>query len=469
MCQNFFGFGDGPGNNSNRALILHTPGKAPMPSRRLTILSLALCTWMLGGPGEGQQAPAAADPNLLQKGEYLAHAADCVACHSAPGGAAYAGGRGMGTPMGVLYATNITPDPETGIGRYSLQEFDQALRRGIARDGHHLYPAMPYPSYAKISAEDVAALYAYFTRGVQPVRQANKPAEIPWYLNVRWAMPLWNMVFLEDGPFRPDPGKDAQWNRGAYLVQGAGHCGACHTPRGWLFQEKALTHASSLYLSGASLDNWSAVDLTGDATAGLGRWSQDQLVTFLKTGRNDVATAFGSMIDVINYSTQFLTDEDNAAMAAYLKSLAPAHPGSQPSWTYDAATATALAGLRFDTPGALTYLHYCAGCHQQDGSGQQPFVPALAGNPAVLDSDAVSLINITLNGSPPLVIKGYPDAYRMPTFRAVLDDRQVAEVIGFVRGAWGNQAGKVTAADVGRLRGKSDATQVDQLNLLRMR
>ncbi|HEX4023271.1 MAG TPA: cytochrome c [Steroidobacteraceae bacterium] len=435
--------------------------------RNVAALTLLL---VIGAPlGHTDAAPAAADASLIQRGQYLAYAADCVACHSVPGGAAYAGGRGMGLPLGTVYTTNITPDPQTGIGRYSLQDFDRAVRAGVARDGHRLYPSMPYPSYAKISDGDVAALYAYFMKAVKPVHQANRPAQIPWYLNIRWALPVWNLLFVENGSFQATASHDAQWNRGAYLVQGLGHCGACHTPRGWLFEEEALTQNKRVYLSGASLDSWSAADLDGDATYGLGRWSEADLVQFFKTGHNAGGTAFGSMIDVINYSTQYLTDADNAAIAHYLKSLPPAHPDSPQNWSYDPATAAALVNLQFKAPGSLIYYQYCASCHQRDGKGQAPFIPALAGNPAVIDSDPVSLINITLNGSSPIVVAGDPDYYRMVSFRGLLDDRQVADVLSFMRGAWGNGAAAVTPGQVAALRTRTDAVHVEELNLLRMR
>jgi alcohol dehydrogenase (quinone), cytochrome c subunit len=435
------------------------------------VITLALLL-LIGEPfARTVPAPVAlvADTDLLAKGEYLAHAADCVACHSAPGGAAYAGGRGMGSPLGTIFTTNITPDAETGIGGYSLDEFGQALRRGIAKDRHHLYPSMPYPSYAKIADADIAALYVFFMKSVKPVRQPNRPPAISWPLNMRWPLAIWNMLFIDKQQYRSAAGRDSQWNRGAYLTQGLGHCGACHTPRGWLFQEKALSDSKSAYLSGAPLDNWSAPDLAGDLAFGLGRWSEADLTQFLKSGHNSSGTAFGSMIDAINYSTQYLTDGDNAAIAHYLKSLPPAHPRAQPGWTYDPAVAEALDASRFDAPGSLTYLQSCAGCHQRSGNGQSPFIPALAGNPAVLDPDPISLINISLNGSSPVVVNGMPDAYRMISFRDSLNDRQVADVVNFIRSSWGNNAAAVTAKKVGELRAKTDPVRYEELDLLRMR
>ena len=417
---------------------------------------------------EPSTPPSSSSPAQLARGEYLAQAADCVACHSAVGGAAYAGGRGMGTPLGTIYATNITPDRATGIGDYSLGDFERALRRGIARDGHHLYPSMPYPSYAKVSDEDIAALYVYFMQAVQPVHQSNRPPAIPWPLNVRWPLALWNLAFLRSGAYQADTGHDAAWNRGAYLVQGLGHCGACHTPRGWLFQEKALTQAQSVYLSGASLDNWSAADLTTDMTYGLGRWSEPDIGTFLKTGHNQAGSAFGSMIDVINYSTALLTDADDGAIAHYLKSLPPAHGLTQP-WSYDASSASTLNAGALDAPGARDYVQLCSGCHQRDGRGSPPFIPALAGNPAVLDPNPISTLNIVLNGSAAIVAGGTPDAYRMLGFRTVLNDGQLAELINFIRSSWGNSAPGVQASDVATLRSETDPVRYEELDLLRMR
>ena len=405
----------------------------------------------------------------IGRGEYLAHAADCVACHTVPDGAAFAGGRGMGTPLGTVYTTNITPDPATGIGQYSLQDFDRALRLGIARDGHYLYPSMPYPSYAKLTDTDVAALYAFFMGAVAPVRQANRPTGMRWPLSIRWPLAIWNAVFLDKAPYESIPGQDAQWNRGAYLVQGLGHCGACHTPRGWVFEEEALTQAKRAYLSGAPLDNWSAVNLRSDNASGLGRWSEAELTDYLKTGHNAGGTAFGSMIDAINYSTQYLSDEDNAAIAHYLKSLSPAHPETQAPWSYNAGTETALNASQFNAPGSLEYVQNCAGCHGRDAKGAAPYIPPLAGNPAVLDPDAVSLINITLNGSSPVVIHGTPDAYRMIPFRAALNDEHVAELLTFVRTSWGNDAAAVKAGQVAAVRAKTDPVRYEELDLLRMR
>jgi mono/diheme cytochrome c family protein len=399
-------------------------------------------------------------------GEYLARAGDCVACHSVPGGKAFAGGVKMGSPLGAIYSTNITPDPETGIGTYSLEEFDRAVRRGVAKGGHRLYPAMPYPSYAKLSDADVAALYDFFMKEVLPVHQANLQNEIPLLLSFRWSLAIWNFVFTTSGRYVAKSGRDADWNRGAYLVQGLGHCGACHTPRGLAWQEKALDESSSIYLSGALLDAWYASDLRGDVRTGLGAWSKDDLADFLKRGHNRVATAFGSMIDVINNSTPYLSDDDINAIAVYLKSL-PARFAQQ-AVIYDDATTVALRSGHASQAGATVYSGGCAYCHGFDAKGFSPYMPALAGNPVVLDNDPSSLINLVLNGSNPLVVKGTPDSYRMPQFRQQYSDWEIADVVTFIRNGWGNQAPAVTASEVAHLRKTTDPTS-DQVIILKMR
>ncbi len=399
-------------------------------------------------------------------GEYLARAGDCVSCHSAPDGKAFAGGLKMGSPLGIIYSTNITPDSETGIGSYSLQDFDRAVRQGIAKDGHRLYPAMPFPSYRKLTDADVAALYDFFIKEVRPVHQENMKNEIPWPLSIRWPLAIWSFVFTPGGSYVAKSEQDADWNRGAYLVQGLGHCGACHTPRGLAFQEKALDQSSTVYLSGSLLDAWYAPDLRGDARTGLGSWSKDDLVDFLKYGHNRGGTAFGSMIDVINNSTPYLSDADIAAIATYIKSL-PATSTRQPV-AYDESTTMELRSGHASQPGTTLYTGTCANCHGFDGNGFTPYIPALAGNPVVLDNDPSSLINLVLNGSNPLVVKGTPGAYRMPQFRQQYSDQDIADIVTFIRNGWGNQAPVVTAADVAKLRKSTDPTS-DQVIILKMR
>ncbi len=383
---------------------------------------------------------------LIQRGEYVARQADCVACHSLPDGRPFAGGLEMGTPLGSIFATNITPDRRTGIGDYSLADFDRAMRQGVARAGHRLYPAMPYPSYVKMTDDDIRALYAFFMNGVPAVDQPNKESAIKWPMNMRWPLALWNVVFMEGGTYVQKPGRSEQWNRGAYLVQAAGHCGSCHTPRGLAINEKALDDSSPLYLSGALLDGWYAPSLRQDHNTGLGRWSEDDIFLFLKNGRNRHAVVFGSMTEAYNNSLQFLTDEDLRAISHYLKSLPgdPARDG--PPWQY------AHTPLDRTKPGAETFAAKCSFCHGPDGRGQNQWIPALAGAASSLSKENASQINVTLNGSGRVVTAGIPDAYRMPPYRAQLSDREIADVLSYVRSSWGNQGGRVTPEEVKALR-----------------
>ncbi len=395
-----------------------------------------------------EQAPPV-DAALVSRGEYVARLSDCVACHSLPGKTPFAGGLEMATPLGAIHATNITPDREHGIGTYSLADFDRAVRHGVAPGGRRLYPAMPYPSYVKLSDDDVRALYAFFMKGVQPASEPNIPSDIPWPLNLRWPIALWNGVFAPSEPYAAKPEQDALWNRGAYIVQGPGHCGSCHTPRGLAFNEKALDESGKPYLAGALLDGWYAPSLRQDPNTGLGRWTEAQIVQFLKTGRNQHAVVYGSMTEAFNNSTQFMADEDLAAIARYLKSL-PGDPQRDGTpWQYQ--TASANSG-----PGAHTYATRCASCHGLDGKGQPEWMPPLAGATSALAKESASAINITLNGSQRVVVAGVPDAYRMPAFREQLSDQEIAEVLSYVRSTWGNAGGAVDAQAVGKLRGHTD-------------
>jgi mono/diheme cytochrome c family protein len=413
---------------------------------------------------------------LIQHGEYVARLADCVACHSVPESKPFAGGLEMATPMGAIYATNITPDPQTGIGRYTLADFDRAIRSGVALDGHRLYPAMPYTSYTKLSDDDVRALYAYFMNEVKPVQQADKASKIPWPMNMRWPLAFWNAAFLDSGTYqsKSDPrimgdGDARLWNRGAYIVQGAGHCGSCHTPRSVVMNEEGLDEGSQAYLSGALLDGWYAPSLRGDPNVGLGRWSENDIVAFLKTGRNQHAVVFGSMSDAFNNSTQFMTDDDLAAVAHYLKSL-PGNPkGDGAPYKYDAAASSMPASeQRLKAPGAQTFMAKCAACHGADGRGQGQWIPPLAGAASSMAKEDASQVNVTLNGSARTVAAGIPDAYRMPPFRNQLSDQEVADVLTFIRTSWGNQGGAVKADAVKHLRQRTDPARPDVI-ILQMR
>ncbi|MGQ7860143.1 c-type cytochrome [Pseudomonas sp. 32A] len=396
---------------------------------------------------------SAAETDLVKQGEYLARAGDCVACHTAKGGKPFAGGLPMETPIGTIYSTNITPD-KTGLGDYSFEDFDQAVRHGVAKNGSTLYPAMPYPSYARVSESDMHALYAYFMKGVEPVAQANKDSDIPWPLSMRWPLAGWRWMFapkVED--YQAQAGADPVISRGAYLVEGLGHCGACHTPRALTMQEKSLSASDgSAFLSGsAPLEGWIAKSLRGDHKDGLGSWSEEQLVQFLKTGRSDRSAVFGGMSDVVVHSMQYMSQDDLTAIARYLKSLPAVDPKDQPH-QYDKQVADALWKGDDSKPGASVYIDNCAACHRTDGHGYTRVFPALAGNPVLQTADATSLINIVLNGGTLPATHTAPSTFTMPAFAWRLSDQEVADVVSFVRGSWGNKGEPVKASDVANLR-----------------
>lgn len=390
---------------------------------------------------------------LIQQGEYLARAGDCVACHTAKGGKPFAGGLAMETPIGLIYSTNITPD-KSGIGDYSFEDFDKAVRHGIAKNGSTLYPAMPYPSYARVNQADMQALYAYFMNGVKPVAQENQAVDIPWPMSMRWPLAMWRWMFapaVED--FTPVAQQDPVVSRGAYLVEGLGHCGACHTPRALTMQEKALSATDgSTFLSGsAPLESWIAKNLRGDHKDGLGSWNEAQLVQFLKTGRSDRSAVFGGMSDVIVHSMQYMSEADLTAIARYLKSL-PAVDSADKPHQYDPAVADALWNGDDSKRGAAVYIDNCAACHRTDGNGYTRVFPALAGNPVLQSDDPTSLIHIVLKGATLPATHTAPSTFTMPAFDWRLSDQEVADVVNFIRTSWGNQAGEVKATDVKGLR-----------------
>jgi len=399
---------------------------------------------------------SAAETDLIKQGEYLARAGDCVACHTAKGGKPFAGGLPMETPIGVIYSTNITPD-KTGLGDYSFEDFDKAVRHGVAKSGSTLYPAMPYPSYARVSDSDMQALYAYFMKGVEPVAQENKDSDIPWPLSMRWPLAAWRWMFapaVEE--HQAQAVVDPVISRGAYLVEGLGHCGACHTPRALTMQEKALsaTDGNAFLAGSAPLEGWIAKSLRGDHKDGLGSWSEEQLVQFLKTGRSDRSAVFGGMSDVVVHSMQYMSENDLTAIARYLKSLPAVDPKDSPH-TYDKQVAEALWKGDDSQRGASVYIDNCAACHRTDGHGYTRVFPALAGNPVLQTADATSLINIVLNGGTLPATHTAPSMFTMPAFAWRLSDQEVADVVSFVRGSWGNTGGAISAAQVADIRKKS--------------
>ena len=408
--------------------------------------------------GSAWAADPSADQQLIQRGEYLAHAGDCIACHTANGGKPFAGGLGIASPLGTIYSTNITPDKNTGIGDYTLEDFDRALREGVAKDGHSLYPAMPYTSFARVSPDDVKALYAYFMHGIAAVNQPNKDNDITWPLSMRWPLGVWRKMFAPTPVDTPAPAAadsgDAAMLRGKYLVEGLGHCSACHTPRGFALQEKATSAADgSDFLSGGTIDGWLAKNLRGDMVDGLGSWSKEDLVAFLKTGRNAHSAAFGGMADVVADSTQYMSDSDLNAIATYLKSLPPKDASATKALAYDETTSQALfGGHAASTPGAMDFLNNCAACHRATGKGWTETFPSLAQNSAVNSADPQSVIHIILKGAQMPGTSTAPTRYAMPAFDWRLTDQEVADIATFVRSSWGNKAPAVTADQVAKAR-----------------
>ncbi|PKU23035.1 cytochrome c [Telmatospirillum siberiense] len=393
------------------------------------------------------------DRALVAKGEYVARTGDCLTCHTAKDGKPYAGGLPMQTPIGIIYSKNITPDKETGIGDWTYDTFARLMRTGIDDEGHSSYPAMPYPSFSRIGDDDLAALYAYFQHGVDPVRQANRKSEIPWPLSVRWPLGVWRWAFAPAvQPFQPPPQADARIARGAYLVEGPGHCGACHTPRGLALQEEALSDAEgSDYLSGGSaIDGWVPVSLRDEYGGGLAGWSASDIVALLKTGRNTHGATLGGMNDVVVHSTQYFTDEDLVSVAAYLKSLAPNK--DSPPFRYDDTAAKALFNGTPPTKGAQIYVDRCGGCHRTDGKGAGSVFPSLAGNPILQTADATSAINIVLAGGAVPATATSPSVFTMAPYADVLTDQEIADVVSFIQTSWGNTGTATTREKVTSLR-----------------
>jgi mono/diheme cytochrome c family protein len=402
--------------------------------------ALAIAAW----PRE-QRVPAsspsawAPTPANIARGAYLARAGDCMACHTVRGGAPLAGGRALETPFGRVYAPNITPDAATGIGAWNADDFWRALHNGKSRDGRLLYPAFPYTSYTRVTRADSDALFAYL-RSVAPQRQANRAHELRFPFDQQWALAGWRLLYFKPGVFEPDARQGAEWNRGAYLVQGLGHCTACHSSRNTL-------GASEAGLSGGLIEQlgWYAPSLTADNEAGLGSWEPAHIVDLLRTGTSPRATVFGPMAEVVERSLQHLTLADVGAMGTYLKSLPPG-----PSIPVEAPVGPQAE--RIIKEGKALYEHHCADCHGADGRGKAPAYPPLAGNRALTMREPVNAIRIVLNGGFAPGTAGNPRPYGMPPYGNVLGDAEVAAVVTYLRASWGNAAPGVTALDVNRYR-----------------
>jgi mono/diheme cytochrome c family protein len=428
----------------------------------LTVLAIGIAGLLLAvgiahlsdsGAGEKDLVAPAATPAVIARGAYLARLGDCAACHSIPGAPPYSGGLRMAIPIGALYTTNITPDAKHGIGRMSLEDFDRALRFGVA-EGHSLYPAMPFTSYYNTRPDDVAALYTYFKNAVAPAAVPNRQNDIAFPLSMRWPLTFWRWFFApRPKPFAASAGMDLQLSQGAYFVEGLGHCGECHTPRAITMQVKATTPAAgAAYLSGAVVENYFAPSLRNGGPGTLAAWSEEELAQFLETGANAQGIAFGSMSDVIIHSTQYMTPMDALATAKYLKSLRNSDEGPATRFTYDAAEHLALKNGDASKPGARIYLDNCAACHRPDGVGYEQVFPRLAGNPVVQAGNPLSLVTIVLEGSQTPRTAHTPAQFTMPHFAWRLSDKDVADVVNFIRTSWGNSAAAVSSAEVAKSR-----------------
>lgn len=394
-------------------------------------LSLAVMTAALAATPASAQDPQSF--TQIEKGRYLAILGDCAGCHTAPGGKPMAGGLPIGTPFGNIIAPNITSDVDTGIGAMSDDQFVAALQEGRGKAGRRLYPAMPYIYYSKMSREDILAIRAYLNT-VQPVSNAVVADQLPFPLDQRAVMIVWNALNFKPGRFKPVEGKSAEWNRGYYIVEGPGHCGACHTPKGVLGGDKT----KRLY-EGAALSGWFAPALTPDQRYGLASWSVEDIASYLKTGANKWTLASGPMADVITASTRFMRDDDLKAIATYLKDHGTAEPDTAKPLAADSAAMKA---------GAAIYKDNCAACHRDDGKGAPGLFPRLAGGANVQSRDLTTLARVVLAGSRAVATDGAPTAPAMPSFAWRLSDEEIANLLTYVRNHWGNAASAVSASEI---------------------
>ncbi len=403
--------------------------KPSSPTRVRRVLPPVIVVGLLAGAATAQTLL----PTQVERGAYLARAGDCISCHTAPGGAPFAGGARLDTPFGYMLAPNITPDPATGIGKWTAAEFARAVRDGVNRAGKDMYPTMPFDFYTRITDDDIAALYAYI-RTIKPAVNAVTVNHLDFPFSLRFSMIGWRELYFHPGVYKPDATRSASWNRGAYLVEGLGHCSDCHSPRNLLGGIE-----KSKDFNGAVIDGWFALDLTSDIATGLGSWTVDEIATYLKTGAvKDKTTTLGPMAEVVRNSTSHLTDADRRAMAEYLKSLPPESRLRTGRKAVDTRQAQ----------GAQLYLEYCSGCHQAKGRGIPGVFPPLAGNGVVLASDPANIIKVVDNG-----VAARGGYVPMPAFKTQFTDQQTADIANYVRTSWGNSAAaNATSAMVANMR-----------------
>ena len=407
----------------------------------------------------------------VERGAYLARAGNCMGCHTARGGQDYAGGLGIATPFGTVYSTNLTPDERTGLGSWSPSHFWRALHNGRSKSGRLLYPAFPYTSYTQVTREDSDALFAYL-RSLPAVVQPNLPNSLSFPFNTQAALAVWRALYFSPGVYQPQASRSAEWNRGAYLVQGLGHCAACHAPRDALGGTRdALNLAGGLI----PMQNWYAPSLASPHEAGVEQWKREDIVNLLKNGvaygtsGASGASVSGPMAEVVLRSTQYLSAPDLDAMAQYLQSLPAGNATPVASSTPTPATANAAAVASATDPSqnpspnpaspnaqkaAKLYEKHCAQCHGEQGQGVAKAYPALAGNRAVTLTNTENLVQMVLGGGYPPATAGNPRPFGMPPFVLVLDDSEIAAVITHLRTSWGNQASQVTPIEVQRMRAR---------------
>jgi mono/diheme cytochrome c family protein len=387
-----------------------------------------------------------AQADVARRGEYLAKAADCVVCHTAPGGEAFAGGLAFSLPFGTLYSTNITADRDTGIGNYSDQDFLNAVQHGIRKDGARLYPAMPYTSYTLMTDADVLAIKAYLF-GLPAVRRENPGDTLGFPYNQRWSMIFWAWAFSPNMRFAPNTAKSAEWNRGAYIAEAMAHCGDCHTPRNLAF---ALDNRRKF--AGTVSAGWRAYDITSDKGSGIGAWSDDEIFAYLARGHaTRHGTAAGPMGEVVDHSLSEMAPSDIRALVTYLRSI-PAIASAEPANIAPPAPASPKeGGAVADAAGRKVFEQACASCHGWTGvSALSPFA-TISGSRAVNEPAATNVAQIVISGTRRLT----PGAISMPAFGSIYSDTEIAAVANYVTARFGSAASRLTAKDVAELRAQT--------------
>jgi mono/diheme cytochrome c family protein len=398
---------------------------------RAILAIILLCTAFTFGRAQGE--PSA---ETIARGKALTVAADCAGCHTADPSTPFAGGKRIDTPFGGIYSPNLTPDRETGLGAWSDEEFYRALHDGVARDGSRYYPAFPYPNFTKITRDDVLAIRAYLAT-LTPLRKVKPPPELRWPLNYRVVMRGWDLLFFRPGTFEVNPNKSEEWNRGAYLVEGAAHCGGCHTPKNMFGADKR-----GQPYGGGLVQGWFAPRLDSAERGGLKSWSVDDIVEYLQSGRNSRSHAGKLMAEVVVNSTSKMSDADVRAIAVYLKDL----PAGAPE---PAVTSPPQAEI---AAGAVVYARACIACHEADGSGAPRIYPPLPGNANLQSADPSSTLRIILDGALTVTTPRAPNTGSMPAYARELSDQQIADVANYIRNSWGNAAPLVTPAQVAKAR-----------------